>query len=149
MEDRLAEYFLANLLGNPFDTTVAAARLVFGGVLDRFPTIRFVLPHGGGALPYLVGRLHQGWKVRPECRHLKMGPEDYLRHFYYDTIAHSPESLSFLIDRVGADRVLLGSDYCFDMGVERPVESIRSQEGLAQTDQDLICGENARLLLHL
>ena len=149
MDDRLATYFLANLLGNPFDTTVAAAQLIFGGVLDRFPKIRFVLPHGGGALPYLVGRLHHGWKVRPECRHLQMGPEDYLRHFYYDTIAHSPESLSFLIDRVGADRVLLGSDYCFDMGVARPVESIRSLEGLARTDQDLICGENARVLLRL
>ena len=149
MEDRLTQYFLANLLGNPFDTTVAAAQLIFGGVLDRFPNIRFVLPHGGGALPYLIGRLNHGWKVRPECGHLKKGPEDYLRHFYYDTIAHSPESLSFLIDRVGADRVLLGSDYCFDMGVERPLESVRSVEGLAEADQDLICGENARLLLGL
>ncbi len=149
MENRLAKYFLANLLGNPFDTTIAAAQLVFGGVLDRFPNLTFVLPHAGGALPYLAGRLHHGWKVRPECRHLEKGPQDYLRHFYYDTISHSPESLSFLVDRVGADRVLLGSDYCFDMGVDRPMHMIRSQEGLAQIDQDRICGENARALLRL
>ncbi len=149
MQDRLAGYFLSNLLGNPFDTTIAAAQLVFGGVLDRVKSLSVVLPHAGGALPYLIGRLQHGWKVRPECRHLEQGPRDYLRRFFYDTISHSQESLSFLIDHVGADRVLLGSDYCFDMGIEQPVESIRSQPGLTQTDQDRICRDNARTLLKL
>lgn len=144
---RLKPYFLANLLGNPFDTAVAAAQLIFGGVMDRFPRLEVCLPHAGGAFPYLVGRLHHGWKVRPECRHLEKGPLDYLSRFHYDTVTHSAEALDYLVRIAGAERVMLGSDYCFDMGYERPVEIVSGHPELSDHDKSLILGGNARRLL--
>jgi aminocarboxymuconate-semialdehyde decarboxylase len=146
---RLAPYYLGNLLGNPFDTAVAAAHLIFGGVLDRFKRLEVCLPHAGGAFPYLVGRLSRGWKVRGECRHLKRAPSAYLRRFTYDTISHSAEALRYLIALVGADRVMLGSDYCFDMGYERPVGVITRLRGLSRLDQARILGGNANRVLRL
>lgn len=149
MQDRLQPFFLSNLLGNPFDTAVAAAHLIFGGVLDRFPRLDFVLPHAGGALPFLIGRLQHGWSVRPELAHLEKGPQAYMRRFYYDTISHSDEALAYLIDSVGADRVLLGSDYCFDMGLDRPVEVVERQPQLSAADRQAIFAGNAERLLRL
>jgi aminocarboxymuconate-semialdehyde decarboxylase len=149
MQDRLGDYFLSNLLGNPFDTAVAAAHLVLGQVMDRFPKLDVVLPHGGGALPFLIGRIEHGWRVRPECRHLERSPRDYLRRFHYDTITHSPEALTYLIDLVGADRVLLGSDYCFDMGYDQPVEVVNTHGSLTEKDRAAILTTNAARLLRL
>jgi aminocarboxymuconate-semialdehyde decarboxylase len=146
---RLAPYYLHNLLGNPFDTAVAAAQLIFGGVLDRFPRLTVCLPHAGGAFPYLVGRLDRGRKVRRECAHLKRPPSAYLRRFTYDTISHSPESLRYLIRLVGADRVMVGSDYCFDLGYERPVEIVTKLARLRRADQARILGGSAARLLRL
>jgi aminocarboxymuconate-semialdehyde decarboxylase len=146
---RLAHYHLHNLLGNPFDTAVAAANLIFSGLLDRFPKLDICLPHAGGALPYLIGRLNHGWKVRQECRGLKKPPLNYLRRFTYDTISHAPESLHYLIKLVGADRVMIGSDYCFDMGYERPVEVITRLRGLTRGERTKILGGNAARLLRL
>jgi aminocarboxymuconate-semialdehyde decarboxylase len=146
---RLANYHLHNLLGNPFDTAVAAANLIFSGLLDRFPKLQVCLPHAGGALPYLIGRLNHGWKVRQECRGLKKPPSSYLRRFTYDTISHAPESLNYLIKLVGADRVMIGSDYCFDMGYERPVEVITRLKGLTRAERAKILGGNAARLLGL
>ena len=147
--ERLKPYFLTNLLGNPFDTAVAAAQLVFGGVLDRFAGLEVCLPHAGGAFPYLVGRLNHGWKVRPECRHLEQGPLSYLRRFHYDTISHLDDALGYLIGLVGPERVMVGSDYCFDMGLARPVDVVEGLAGLDETDKALILGGNARRLLGL
>lgn len=149
MEDRLKPFFLSNLLGNPFDTAVAAAHLIFAGVLDRFPKLDFVLPHAGGALPFLIGRLQHGWTVRPELAHMEKGPEAYLRRFYYDTVAHSDDALAYLIAKVGPDRVMLGSDYCFDMGYERPVEVVERQAQLSAEAQNAIFSGNAASLLKL
>lgn len=145
---RLAHYYLHNLLGNPFDTAVAAANLIFSGLLDRFPKLQVCLPHAGGAFPYLIGRLNHGWKVRQECRALKKPPSSYLRRFTYDTISHAPESLNYLIKLVGADRVMMGSDYCFDMGYERPVKAVTALK-LSRKDQEKILGGNAARLLRL
>jgi len=145
---RLTSYYLHNLLGNPFDTAVAAANLIFSGLLDRFPKLDICLPHAGGAFPYLIGRLNHGWKVRQECRGLKKPPLSYLRRFTYDTISHAPQSLRYLIDLVGADRVMLGSDYCFDMGYERPVKVITALK-LSRGDEEKILGGNAARLLRL
>ncbi len=145
---RLANYHLHNLLGNPFDTAVAAANLIFSGLLDRFPELQVCLPHAGGALPYLIGRLNHGWKVRQECRVLKKPPSSYLRRFTYDTISHAPESLHYLIRLVGVDRLMIGSDYCFDMGYERPVEVVTALK-LSRNDQKKILGGNAARLLRL
>ena len=146
---RLGPYYLGNLLGNPFDTAVAASHLIFGGVLDRFPKLSVCLPHAGGALPYLIGRLDRGQKVRPELAHAKRAPSTYLRRFTYDTISHASAPLRYLIDLVGADRVMLGSDYCFDLGYERPVEVVTRLARLSRTDQARILGGNAARLLKL
>ena len=146
---RVGAYYLHNLLGNPFDTAVAGARLVFGGVLDRFPSLRVCLPHAGGALPYLLGRLDRGYSVRPECRHLPRPPSAYVDRFFFDTIAHSPVALRYLVDVVGADRVMLGSDYCFDMGYEDPMAALKAVEPLSDGDRARILGGNALRFLGL
>jgi aminocarboxymuconate-semialdehyde decarboxylase len=147
---RLAPFYLNNLLGNPFDTAIAAAHLVFGGVLDRFPKLQVCLPHAGGALPYLYGRLTHGQGVRPETRGVARKPfTAYLRRFTYDTISHSPEILRSLIATVGADRVMLGSDYCFDMGYKRPRDIVTKRARLSRADQARILGGNALQFLGL
>lgn len=148
MADRLKPWFLANLLGNPFDTAVAAAHLICGGVMDRFKSLDVVLPHAGGALPFLAGRLQHGWSVRPEFAHMEQGPKEYMRRFHYDTISHSDSALDWLIKEVGVDRIMSGSDYCFDMGLEDPVGTVKTQ-GLAAEDEKALLGANATRLLKL
>jgi aminocarboxymuconate-semialdehyde decarboxylase len=147
--ERTERYHLKNLLGNPYDTGVAAASLVFGGVLDAFPKLEVNLPHAGGTFPWLIGRLDHGTKVRPELRHMKAPPSAYLRRFTYDTIGHNPSINLGLIRMVGADRVILGSDYCFDMGVTDPVGDIERLEALGADERELIVGKTAAKLLRL
>lgn len=148
--DRLKSFYISNLLGNPFDTAIAAAHLVFGGVLDRFPRLQVCLPHGGGALPYLAGRLQHGQKMRIEAKDRAKRPfTAYLRRFTYDTITHSPHLLKFLIDTVGADRVMLGSDFCFDMGYDRPRDIVTKRLRLKAADQARILRGNAARMLGL
>jgi aminocarboxymuconate-semialdehyde decarboxylase len=147
--ERLKPFYLGNLLGNPFDSAIAASHLVFGGVLDRLPKLEVCLPHAGGALPYLHGRLRHGQAVRPENKGVSKKPfSAYLRRFTYDIISHDPGALRYLIDTVGADRVALGTDFCFDMGYDRPVAVIQAKAvGLSKKDQDrVIRGTGARLL---
>jgi aminocarboxymuconate-semialdehyde decarboxylase len=115
--DRLAPYYMRNFVGLPFETTMAGAALVFGGVIERWPEINFCLCHGGGFVPYQAGRFVHAWQVRAEPKsRLRGSPEASLARLHYDTIVHSPRALAFLIETAGADRVLLGSDYPFDMG---------------------------------
>jgi aminocarboxymuconate-semialdehyde decarboxylase len=147
--ERTSQYYLRNLLGNPYDTGVAAASLVFGGVLDRFPKLEVNLPHAGGTFPWLIGRMDQGTKVRPELRHMKAPPSAYLRRFTYDTIGHNADINTWLIRMVGADRVTLGSDYCFDMGLTDPLGDIERLKVLTAAERDLIIGKTAARLLRL
>ena len=115
--DRLQNYYLRNLIGNPLDTTIAAACLVFGGVIERFPNIRFFMVHGGGFTPYQAGRWQHGWQVRPEPKkNLKKPPAETIRTFYWDTILHGQPALEHLVSAFGANHVILGSDYPYDMG---------------------------------
>ncbi|RQR78928.1 MULTISPECIES: amidohydrolase family protein [unclassified Burkholderia] len=145
---RLGDFYLSNLLGNPFDTAIAAAHLILGGVLDRHPDLHFTLPHAGGALPIVAGRLDAGWTVRPETRRLAQKPSSYLRRFSYDTVSHSGPVLDFLIANVGIDRLVLGSDYCFDMGYEQPVRFLDRLD-LSAAQRALILGGNAGKLLRI
>ena len=147
--ERTTRYYLKNLLGNPYDTGVAAASLIFGGVMDAFPKLEVNLPHAGGTFPWLIGRLDHGTKVRPELKHMKRMPSEYLRRFSYDTIGHDDRINSYLVGLVGADRVLLGSDYCFDMGLTDPVATVARIEGLTDSDRDMIKGGTAARLLLL
>jgi aminocarboxymuconate-semialdehyde decarboxylase len=146
--ERLAKYEAQNLLGNPFETLIAAASLIFGGVLDRFPELSFVLLHGGGHLPYQAGRLQRGWDMRIKGAARK-APLDYLRRFRYDTIVHHPPALRYLIDLVGSDRVLLGSDDPYDMGAGPEPAKIVHACGCAAADTAAILGGNATELFQL
>jgi aminocarboxymuconate-semialdehyde decarboxylase len=126
---RMKDYHLRNLVGNPLETTLAASRLIFGGVLDRHPGLRVLLAHGGGALPWLIGRFDRGFQVRPECRGTSQVPSQWAARFLYDTVLFGPRALRALVDMVGARQVLLGTDFPFDMGdpdavgtVERAIE---------------------------
>jgi len=147
-KERTTRYYLKNLLGNPYDTGVAAASLVFGGVMDAFPRLEVNLPHAGGAFPWLIGRLDHGTRVRPELRHMKRRPSEYLRRFTYDTLGHDDRINAALVQLVGADRVTLGSDYCFDMGLTDPVATVERLE-LSAEEKALIRGRTAARLLAL
>jgi len=149
MEDRLTRYHLSNIIGNTTETAIAAAHLIFGGVLDAFPSLEIILPHSGGVFPILIGRLDRGFQVRPECRHLPHPPSHYLRRFTYDTVCHSDAVMRFLIDLIGTDRIVLGSDYCFDMGYERPVQALDEVTSLGARERAKILGGNAARLLGL
>jgi aminocarboxymuconate-semialdehyde decarboxylase len=132
--ERLKSYYLTNLIGNPLDTTIAAACLVFGGVIARYPDIRFLMVHGGGFVPYQAGRFGHGWDVRPEPRvKLKERPEASLNRLYFDTILHAKPALEFLVSSVGTERVVLGSDYPFDMGT---LECARQVQALSVSEDD-------------
>ena len=147
--DRLKSYYLKNLIGNPLDTTIAAASLIFGGVIERHPAINFCFAHGGGFTPYQAGRFIHGWNVRPEPKQfLKRGPAESLGRIYYDTILHSDAMLQLLIGSVGASRVMLGSDYPFDMGYYEGVRQVRSL-AIPESDQALILGKTAKALLRM
>jgi len=125
-----SKYYLTNLIGNPLDTALGAAALIFGGVLDRHPKLRVLLAHGGGYLPYQIGRLDHGYEVRPESKTCKNAPSTYLNRFYYDGITFNTEALSFLIRQVGVNRVVIGTDYPFDMAEGDPVGRLRHVSGL-------------------
>ncbi len=147
--ERLERHYLTNLLGNPFETAIAAAHLIFGGVLDRFPRLEVVLPHAGGAFPWLAGRLNRGWEKRAELRHVARPPIEYLRRFHYDTIGYSDAVLDHLVRHVGADRILMGSDYCFPIAYEQPVRNVADNPFLDAEAKRAITETNARRLLRL
>jgi len=145
--DRLRSYYLGNLIGNPLDTTIAGACLIFGGVLERHPKLNFIMSHGGGFIPYQGGRWVHGWEVRPEPKvHVKHSPAPYLDRFLYDTILHAKAPLEFLISSVGANRVFLGSDYPYDMGTGECVRQVRAAN-ISAADRDIILGDHAAKIL--
>ena len=145
--DRLGSYYLNNLIGNPLDTTIAAACLVFGGVLERHPRLKVCLVHGGGFVPYQAGRWAHGWQVRPEPKvNLKQSPQPWIERFYYDTILHSTKNLEFLIGSAGPARVLLGSDYPYDMGTGECVRQVRALS-IPEADKATVLGTQAWSLL--
>jgi aminocarboxymuconate-semialdehyde decarboxylase len=148
-QERLAKYYLTNLLGNPFESAVAAAHLIFGGVLDRFPRLDVVLPHAGGAFPWLVWRLKRGWEKRQDLKHIAQGPDQYLRRFHYDTVGYSDHVVDYLARVVGTDRILMGSDYCFPIAYEQPLEMVENNPGLEAAAKQAIVAGNARNLLRL
>jgi aminocarboxymuconate-semialdehyde decarboxylase len=144
---RFADHHLWNLVGFPMETAIAGARLVMGGLFERFPKLKIVLAHGGGYLPYGIGRLDHGHKVRRELhRDLPKPPSAYLANIYCDSITHDATSLRFLIDRVGADHVVLGTDHPFDMGTDTPVDPVVGLGLAASAHKAVLGGTLARLL---
>lgn len=146
---RLRDHYLANLVGNPTDTSVAVASLIFGGVMEHCPGLRIVLPHGGGSTPCLCGRWDQGARVRPELSHMKTLPSEFVRRFWYDTLTHSEAALSLLLDVVGVSQLVLGSDHPYDMGDPDLVARIERRTDLDDLQKQAILGGNAARLLGL
>jgi aminocarboxymuconate-semialdehyde decarboxylase len=147
--ERLKQYYLINTIGNPTDTSIAACHLIFGGVLDTFPKLEVSLPHAGGTLPILRGRLDQAFKVRSECKTIPQPPSAYLKRFTYDTISYSEEIMDDLVGLVGADRIMMGSDYCFDIAYNDPVGIVKGMKSLNAGQREQILWGNAARLLRL
>lgn len=148
--DRLKDYYLNNFIGNPTDTAVAAASLIFGGVLKEFPRIKFYLAHGGGSCPYLRGRWEHGWKMRPEAKqYIQRPPSEYFRQLYFDSLTQSTQTLNFLAESVGPERIMMGTDYPFDMGDYTSVKSIASLPHLTETQKQRLWGDNAAELFRI
>jgi aminocarboxymuconate-semialdehyde decarboxylase len=146
-EKAFAGYYLNNLIHNPLETTVAAAHLIFGGVMERHPRLKICLVHGGGYLPYGLGRLKRGRLVRAEAKVSMSGSvEDSFHRFYFDTVTHSASALKFLVGEAGADHVLLGSDYPFDMADPDLVGTVRRAELGAEAEGLVLRGTAERVL---
>lgn len=147
--ERLLDHYFNNVIGNPLETTVAASHLIFDGVMDRYPKLKVVLPHGGGFLAHYWERMNHGWKARPDCRTvIRKKPTSYLEKFYFDTIVFDPQMLNNMVRRYGADHVVMGTDYPFDMGVDDPVGFVASGK-LSSLEKTKIMGGNAARLLKI
>lgn len=148
--EAMTDYWLMPLVGFPFDTSLAAAKIVFSGVAARFPRITWVLAHLGGAIPYLAERLDRGFHAFAECRaHIDRPPSEYLKRFYYDTVNFDPDALALAVRFAGADHLVAGSDYPHQIGsLSRMKESLAALD-LAEADRRAILGGNAARILRL
>jgi len=146
--ERLGVYYLQNLVGIPMESTIAIAKLIFGGVLGRHPDLRIGITHGGGFAPYQVGRWQHGWEVRPEPKAnvTERDPRELFSSLYFDSLTHDPVSLRMLGERVGWDHVALGSDYPFDMAAEDPVGALEAAVPDEQTRHRVLTGTAERFL---
>ena len=146
--ERMGAYHLVNLIGNPVDSTFAAGRIILSGLLDRYPNLRCCFVHGGGFVPYQLGRWDHGWRVREDVRaRTPRPPSAYLAgRIFFDSLTHDPQALAFLGQRVGWDHVLLGTDYPWDMSNERPLESL-VEAGLDRERLRLVAAANVRAWL--
>ena len=148
--ERLTNHYFNNVIGNPLDTTIAVSHLIFDGVVARHPKIKFIAAHGGGFIAHYWARMDHAWRARPDTRTvIKKKPSSYLEKFYFDSITFDPRMLKQLIDRYGADHVLLGTDYPYDMGEENPRGLIAEVKRLSAADRHLIEGGNAMKLFKI
>ncbi|MEK9522506.1 amidohydrolase [Streptomyces venezuelae] len=149
LDERLDRWYLSNTVGQPTENAVALSHLIFSGVLDRHPELKIVAAHGGGYLPTHIGRSDHAWRARTDasagCAQL---PSSYLQRLYFDSLVHDPSVLRALVEAAGADRVLLGSDFPFDMGSDDPVGALRAAN-LPVADFRAVRGANAAALLNL
>ena len=146
----LRPFHLGNLVVNPTDTTLAIGSLIFSGAYDRLPELRTLFAHGGGYACFASSRFDHAHAVRPELSDLTaLAPSEYLKRMYFDSLVHGPEQLQFLVETVGSDRVVLGTDYPADMGPSDPVGQIRGASSLSRAEQDAILGQNLVAMLGL
>lgn len=146
---RLTPYYLSNVIGNPAETTIALAHLIFSGMFDRHPRLKVIAAHGGGYFPCYTARFDHGWRVRPEAHTCANPPSSYLKKIWFDSLVYEPEQLSYLIRRAGASSVVLGTDFPFDMGMKDPLALLNSVPNLTAEDRASIRGNNASRLLGL
>jgi aminocarboxymuconate-semialdehyde decarboxylase len=147
--ERLSSWYLGNIIGQPAETTLALSHLIFGGVLDRHPSLIVCGAHGGGYLPQYIGRADHAYAVRPESAAMKQPPSAYLRQLYFDSLVYTPGTARQLIDVAGAGHVLLGTDYPFDMGVTDPLARLDEVPALDDDERAAIAGETAAALLRI
>jgi len=148
--NRLINHYFNNVIGNPLDTTLAVSHLIFDGIVAKNPKIKFIAAHGGGYLAHYWARMDHAWRARPDCRTvIKFKPSSYLKKIYFDTITFDPTMLRHLIDVYGADHVLLGTDYPYDMGEVDPLGLINSVKKLTKDDRQKILGLNAMKILKI
>jgi aminocarboxymuconate-semialdehyde decarboxylase len=148
--DRLTNHYFNNVIGNPLDSTLAVSHLIFDGVMARYSKLKVLVAHGGGFVAHYWARMDHAWRARPDCRTvIKRPPSKYLEKFYFDTITHDPEMLGNLIARFGAEHVVLGTDYPYDMGDEDPLGMLARVKRLPRADRELIAGGNAARLLKI
>ena len=147
--ERLVPYYFSNVIGNPLETALALAHLVFSGTLDLCPSLKVCAAHGGGYFPAYTPRFDHGWRVRPEARTCANPPSAYLKRICFDSLVYTPEQLAFLIQQAGASQVVLGTDYPFDMGIDDPLDRLDAVASLAESDRDAIRGLNAARVLAL
>ena len=147
---RFTEHYFFNVIGHPIENALAIANLIFGGILERFPALKIVVAHGGGYLPPYAGRMDHAYHAREDVREgLPKPPGDYLRQLYFDTMVFEPDQLSFLVEKYGAEHVVLGTDYPYDMGESDPVGLVARTPGLSDEQRAAICGGNAARLMGL
>lgn len=145
----LSRNFLDNMVGRPGESSIAVGHLIFSGILERFPDLVMCVVHGGGFVPYQLGRMQRGFDAVPHmtAANISTPPDELARRLYFDTVLHDPTAVGFLVDRVGAERVVLGTDYPFEMGDPHPVATVESVAGLSDDDRRLILGGNVERLL--
>nr|WP_294504991.1 amidohydrolase family protein [uncultured Rhodopila sp.] len=144
---RLTRFYFSNVIGNPLDTTLALHHLIFDGVLERYPDLKILAAHGGGYLPAYSGRVDHAWGARSDAHgSLPKPPSFYLRKIYLDTIVFTPEQLEGLVRSFGVEKILLGTDYPYDMGEYDPIGHVASVGSFSDADRAAICGGNARTL---
>ena len=148
--EAMTDYWLMPLVGFLADTTLAAAKLTFAGIPEKYPNIKWVLSHLGGAIPYLAERLDRGWEAFPDCRaDISRKPSEYLRLFYYDTVNFDPAAVRLAVDFAGADRVMAASDYPHQIGSIPKIKSSLAALKVSDDERRKILGENARRLYKL
>lgn len=148
LDERLDRWYLSNTVGQPTENAVALSHLIFSGVLDRHPGLKLIAAHGGGYLPTHIGRSDHAWRARPDARDCAREPSSYLKQLYFDSLVHDPHVLRELVRAAGAGRVLLGSDFPFDMGADDPLGALRAAD-LPIADFHSVRGGNAAALLNL
>ncbi|WTP63083.1 amidohydrolase [Streptomyces phaeochromogenes] len=148
LDERLDQWYLSNTVGQPTENAVALSHLIFSGVLDRHPGLKLIAAHGGGYLPTHIGRSDHAWRARPDARGCAREPSSYLKRLYFDSLVHDPHVLRELVRAAGPGRVLLGSDFPFDMGTDDPLGALRAAD-LPDHDFRSVRGGNAAALLNL
>ena len=144
-KDRMPKYWLPWLVGMPAETSLAICSMIFGGVFERFKKLKVCFAHGGGSFPMTIGRIEHGFNVRPDLVAIdnKINPREYLGKFYLDSLVHDKAALKFLIDLIGNDKIVLGSDYPFPLGEHHPGKMIESMSELDQATKDKLLWKNA------
>ena len=148
--ERLTNHYFNNVIGNPLESTVAVSHLIFDGVMARHPKLKVLVAHGGGFIAHYWARMDHAWRARADTRTvIKRKPSTYLKKFYFDTITHDPVMLGRLIEQYGADHVVLGTDYPYDMADDDPLGTLAQVKRLPKAARDLVTGGNAAKLLRL